>query len=120
MLAEGKDVTKGPVFVNRKGGWLSQPTLYRRSFLPALARAGLPKVKPYATRHTSATLLLGAGVSIKVVSQRLGHENIETTLKHYVHAMPDQQEKAVEVVSNLFGGDWPTIVPQASILAVAR
>jgi integrase len=88
---------------------------------PKLAFAvALPKAKPYTTRHTSATLLLAAGVSIKVVSERLGHENIEPTLKHYVHAMPDHQEKAVEVVSNLFGSDCPTVVPQATVLAVAR
>jgi integrase len=72
-------------------------------FKPLLKRAGLPDVRPYDLRHTSATLLLAAGVNIRVISERLGHESIEITLKHYAHCLPCMQEKAVEAVEALFG-----------------
>jgi integrase len=130
MRAEGRDVDKGPVFVNQNGGWLSQPTLYRRSFCPALRKAGLAHVKPYVTRHTSATLLLREGVSIKAVSRRLGHEDEMVTLEHYLHFLPDDDDRAVAALSGLFARqetavgqpivtqiecliDCPTIVPRA-------
>jgi integrase len=117
LRAEGRDVERGPVFVNREGGWLSQPTLYRRSFQPALKKAGLTPIKPYVTRHTSATLLLRAGVSLKAVSRRLGHENEAVTLKHYLHALPEDDDRAVGVLGSVFG-DCPTIVPREGIFAV--
>jgi integrase len=103
MRAEGRDVESGPVFCDRKGGWLRQPNVWRWSFSPALVRAGLRHVKPYALRHTSATLLLMANVPLHVVSDRLGHEKIETTLKHYAHYLPCAQERVVSVVQELFG-----------------
>ena len=42
----------------------------------------------------SMTLLLAAGVSVKVLSERLGHESPSTTLTHYAHLLPDSQEAA--------------------------
>jgi integrase len=107
MRAEGRDVETGPVFCDTKGGFIRQANFFRWSFKPALVRAGLPHVKPYALRHTSATLLLLANVPLHVVSLRLGHEKIETTLKHYAHFLPCAQERVVAVVESLFG-DCPT------------
>jgi hypothetical protein len=65
----------------------------------------------YDLRHASATLLLLQGVNVKVVSQRLRHESIEITLKHYVQCLPAMQEAAATAVDRLFG-DCPTVVPQ--------
>src|SRR5262245_60516409 len=119
MRAEGRDVEAGPVFVSTSGGWLLQANFYRRSFLKILKRAGLltkegkPLIRPYDLRHTCATLLLLKGVNVKVVSERLGHESIETTLKHYAHVLPAMQQAAVTAVAELFGGDCPPVVPQA-------
>lgn len=117
MAAEGRDVETGPVFVGVRGGWLSQPTLYRRVWLPMVKEAGLRHFTPYATRHTAACLLLSRGVNIKLVSRRLGHEDITTTLKHYVHVLPDMEEQAVEVIQAMFGVDSPQTVPTGSVAA---
>ena len=46
-------------------------------------------------RHTHATQLLRAGVNVKVVSERLGHADVSTTLDRYAHVLPDMQESAV-------------------------
>lgn len=39
----------------------------------------------HSLRHTHTTLLIESGANIKNVQTRLGHTNIETTLKTYVH-----------------------------------
>ena len=50
----------------------------------ALKAAGLPAMKPHASRHTTATLLLELGVPELVVQQILGHSNAATT-RGYQH-----------------------------------
>lgn len=48
-------------------------------------KAGLPKIRIHDLRHSHATMLISSGTSIKAVSSRLGHKNIETTLGVYAH-----------------------------------
>jgi integrase len=52
-------------------------------------------VRLYDLRHTHCTLLLGAGVPVHVVSQRLGHASAKMTLDVYANYLPDQHEDAV-------------------------
>lgn len=63
--------------------------------------AGLSWVTPYTFRHTMATLLIQANVHIKIVSERLGHEDIGTTLRTYAHVMPGDQSRAAAVMQTL-------------------
>lgn len=56
--------------------------------------AGVRRIKPHGLRHTSATLLLNAGVPVQVVAERLGHKHAMMTLEVYAHAMPDMQKDA--------------------------
>jgi integrase len=116
MQNEGREVADGLVFCDVKGGYLRKGNLQNRSFAKILKKAGLPTVRPYVTRHTSATLLLSRDVSLVAVSKRLGHENTATTLKHYGHALTSMQEKAVSVLEELMenklsSSDSPTVVP---------
>ena len=74
----------------------------KRDFKQVLEAAGLPdSCTLYSLRHSCATLLLSEGVHPKVVSERLGHANITTTLQTYAHVLPTMQEKAVEVLDRL-------------------
>lgn len=54
----------------------------------------------HSLRHTHATMLIESGVSPKAVQQRLGHENIETTLQTYVHNTEEMEQTAVDVFEN--------------------
>jgi integrase len=45
-----------------------------------------PSIRFHGLRHTSATLMLDAGIDIRTVQAILGHKNVETTLR-YVHAI---------------------------------
>ena len=76
----------------------------------AKKRSGPPKRRPftpafrvYDLRHSCATLLLLAGESAKVVSERLGHASITLTLDTYSHVLPTMQEAAAEKLELMFG-----------------
>lgn len=68
-----------------------------KQFAKFLKKNGLKHRKFHSLRHTSATLLLYAGVNIKQVQGRLGHGDIETTNK-YLHLI---EEADVEAANKL-------------------
>jgi integrase len=111
MRGEGHDVSSGVVFCDTQGGYVRLSNLRRDSFLKVLKRAGVPAIRLYDLGHTCATLLLSRDVNVKVVSERLGHESVEITLKFYAHCMPCMQERAVDALDSLFG-NCPTGVPR--------
>jgi integrase len=45
-------------------------------------------------RHTSATLLINQGVHAKIISERLGHANITTTMNVYGHVLQKADKEA--------------------------
>jgi integrase len=53
-------------------------------------------------RHTSATLFLNQGVHAKIISSRLGHANITTTLNIYAHALQEADQAAADKLDSLF------------------
>jgi integrase len=73
----------------------------RRSFRALLKRANLPRVRIYDLRHTTATLLLGAGENPKIVAERLGHSSVRQTLDTYSHVAPTMQATATAKLSQL-------------------
>ena len=54
----------------------------------------MPAIRFHDLRHTSATLLLSAGVHPKIVQERLGHSQISVTLDTYSHVLPTMQLEA--------------------------
>lgn len=59
-----------------------------------LKKSGLPKIRFHDLRHTHASLLLQQGVHPKIVSERLGHSNVNITLDTYSHVLPGLQQEA--------------------------
>ncbi len=111
----GRDVTTGLVFPNERGRFLGSTTVLRQ--LRAVLRGQrqgvaevtpkLPPLTPYSLRHTCATVLLAAGVNIKIVSERLGHASIQITLDHYAHVLEGQQAVAAAVIGRIMTGRPP-------------
>ena len=62
----------------------------------------LPKITFHSLRHTHATLLIFNGENIKVVSERLGHKDISTTLNVYTHIMEDMKKDTAKLLDNIF------------------
>lgn len=82
-----------PLFPAPKGGhWVAQSL--RRDVIGPVRKAAGVRFTGYTLRHTMASLLLQSGVSLKVVSERLGHEDVATTLRSYAHVLPGMQEAA--------------------------
>ena len=61
-------------------------------------RVGIPIISIHGLRHTHASLLLFAGVSIASVAQRLGHSSMTTTQKTYLHIIKELENKDVDLV----------------------
>lgn len=92
------------VFTDADGGPLSpQRTTHRFRRLVRRLEA-VPPIRLHDVRHTHATLLLAAGVPIKVVSERLGHATIAMTLDVYAHVLPAMDREAAERFGALLGG----------------
>lgn len=53
--------------------------------------AGLEPIRVHDLRHSHASLLIELGFNILMVSQRLGHEKVETTWQTYAHLYPDRE-----------------------------
>ena len=60
----------------------------------------------HALRHTHATMLIEAGVPVKAVAERLGHDNVRTTIETYIHVTDTQRSDAVNKFETL--GDLNT------------
>jgi integrase len=77
------------------------PDVFSQVFDRAVARSGLPVITLHDLRHTHATLLLKAGIPVKVVSERLGHANPAFTMSVYQHVIPGMQAEAAATFSKL-------------------
>ena len=60
--------------------------------------ASIPVISVHGLRHTHASLLLFAGVSIASVARRLGHASMTTTQKTYLHIIQELESKDVDII----------------------
>lgn len=60
--------------------------------------AGIPIITIHGLRHTHASLLLFAGVSIASVARRLGHASMTTTQKTYLHIIQELENQDIDLV----------------------
>jgi integrase len=90
----------GLVFTREDGrGW--HPEALTKT-LPRLAKAaGLPVIRFHDLRHLSASLQLAAGVSMAVVSKRLGHSTIGVTVDTYGHLLGQANQHAADASAAL-------------------
>jgi len=96
----------GWVFTNSVGDPI-HPHSISQTFNRIVKRAGVPRIRLHDIRHTHGTLLIKAGVPVKVVSERLGHGNPAFTIDTYQHVLPGMQAEAARTFESL-------IVPEAS------
>ncbi len=60
------------------------------------------KIRVHDLRHSHASLLIELGFSPLLISERLGHENVETTLGIYAHLYPDKHGEVSDKLNVLF------------------
>jgi integrase len=73
-----------------KNGKTPGPSWTRGRFKKWLARAGIKlngrDIVPHSSRHSLATLLEARGASLRYIQELLGHSDLETTKKIYLHS----------------------------------
>jgi integrase len=78
-------------------GKLLTPEALGKGYMRTASALGI-KASLHEWRHAQATMLILAGVSVKVVSERLGHANVGITQDLYAHVLPEMQQKAVDIL----------------------
>ena len=87
------------VFANTKGTYtvLSKPQRWDNAICK---KYELRHIKVHGFRHTHASLLFDAGVSMKDVKERLGHSDITTTMNIYTHVTKKEAKKTAVSFAN--------------------
>lgn len=97
------DPFHGLVFLKEDGSPI-HPERLSKWFEQKRKKAGLPAARLHSLRHSHATALLQARVPVRVVSQRLGHKSVTTTLAIYSHVLPGDDAQAALTAAQLLDG----------------
>ncbi|MDL2214388.1 site-specific integrase [Clostridia bacterium OttesenSCG-928-O13] len=65
------------------------------------AKANVHRIRVHDLRHSHASLLIELGFSPLLIAERLGHENIQTTLDTYSHLYPHKQTELAQKLDEL-------------------
>jgi integrase len=89
----------------------------RKHLKPAAKKLGLSGVTWHLLRHSHATMLDGVGTPIGTMQALLGHSAPEITREIYLHAIPEEQRRAVESVERLVLGPKldPSLISNAEV-----
>lgn len=88
-----------------QSGGIMRPSQASRAFSELRDRIGLPSGTSFHTlRHTHATRLLVSGVDMRTVQERLGHADVNTTLRLYMHVLPGRDRAAADAFEASLGG----------------
>ena len=97
-------IDKGLVFPGADGDWMKPQNMLRH--LKELgARVGTPDITFHKLRHFHATIALDQGNNPVVVSRRMGHSKVSTTIDLYGHVLPGWQKDVAENVANVIDGE---------------
>lgn len=61
----------------------------------------MEKIRLHDLRHSHATLLIHLGINPVVISKRLGHEKVETTLNTYSHVYPNANVSMMNLLNSV-------------------
>ena len=78
----------------------TSPTKWMRRFVE---KNNLPNVSPHDLRHSTASLAIESGASLKEVQELLGHANPATTMSFYLGLSKETKHRTVERIESLLG-----------------
>ena len=76
-------------------------TSVQKVFEKAIEESGVPRIRIHDLRHSHATMLINSGANIVAVSKRLGHSDINITLKVYSHLLKRTEEQLADTLAGL-------------------
>lgn len=93
-----------PVFTNREGNrWKEQPWAFRHAIKELGLNEGRAdrrdRIVFHSLRHTSASLMLAAGVDIKSLQSLFGWSTLQMA-EHYTHAISEVKNRAIQTLEN--------------------
>lgn len=77
------------------------PSTISKWFVKFVEQIGLPVINFHGLRHTNATLLIAQNIEVPIVSARLRHAQLTTTLNFYVHPIIAHNKTAGFALENL-------------------
>ena len=90
------------VFTTPKGNFIDH-NYTERKFKQFVADTSFSDITLHSLRHANATLMLAAGVDLKVVSALLGHSSISTTANLYTEVLDSTKAEAAMKISMQLG-----------------
>lgn len=84
-----------PIFVTKEKVYNSTVNDILERYCKAV---NVPVISVHGLRHTHASILLFAGVSIASVARRLGHASMTTTQKTYLHIIQELENQDIDLV----------------------
>ena len=103
----GADYHAGDYVFTFEDGRPPHPYTIRQRFDRLAAAAGLSRITFHDLRHAYATGALKAGISPKVISERIGHANVGFFLQTYAHVLRnDDRDAAERAAAFLIGDGW--------------
>ncbi len=81
------------------GETLPDPRTCQNRYRALLKRCGIRYRNFHALRHTYATRCIERGMDAKSVSELLGHSDVRTTLRLYVHSSLEYKRRVIESIS---------------------
>ncbi len=85
------------VFTNTVGNYLIGSNLNVK-LKKVCKQAGIEDLHLHSLRHTHASLLINSDISAKIIADRLGHANTNTTLNIYSHVFAETEAKTMQAI----------------------
>ena len=100
------------VFCTRRGSPIDNQNFTKRVWAPLLEELGLKYRRPYQTRHTAATLMLGAGEAPEWIARVLGHTTTEMLFRVYSRYVPNLTRQDGSAMARLLASQAGLFEPQ--------
>jgi site-specific recombinase XerD len=99
---EERRASAGPLlFVGEAAGGAVHPTTLQKTFSAVLEEQGVEKrASIHTLRHSYATHLLEAGITLKTIQRILGHRSLKTT-SVYLHVTHENDERLLTTLDRL-------------------
>jgi integrase len=91
------------VFLGQRTSERLRVSVASQTFRKVLAAQGLPRMRLHELRHGCATVLLAKGVSMRVISEILGHADPALTARVYAHVGQESRERAAKMLEEAMG-----------------
>jgi integrase len=100
-LEWGRDYSNLNLVISTPKGKPICPKNFYRTFKEICKRLDLPIIRIHDLRHSHATMLIAQNVNPKIISERLGHNDIGVTLNIYSHVLPSMQKEVADRIDQI-------------------